>query len=153
MRRCTDTASTKAQRRFRQEFQPGRLLLPSHGVGIAERRRHARVTLAAEFDELAQHQRRLGPADSLRIAGREVVDLEADRRIGHRAGLLAAALRHADVAVGDVQAGIALRGLQQGLPKSEPSVRRALLGRSLRRGSVRMRDNEQRCAQRPDDAD
>ena len=65
---------------------------------------YTRVALAAQLNELAKHQRRLGTADILGIARREIVNFEAYRRIGHCAGLTAAAIGHTDVAVSDVDA-------------------------------------------------
>ena len=108
----------EGDRRLGQQLQPCRLALPARGVVVAQGRLHARVALAAELDELAELQRRLRPLHGTALPGGEVVDLDAQRRVGQRIGLLAPAVGHADGAVGrgDPRIGVGgpLQGLRQG---------------------------------------
>ena len=87
--------------RLRQELQPRRLALPAGRVVVAEGGLDAGIAFAAQLEELADLERVLGAAGEAVLAIGEIVDLDAQGRVGQGARLLAPSVRHVDSAVCD----------------------------------------------------
>jgi hypothetical protein len=119
-----DQEIDEADRGLGQDGQPLGLVVPARELLLRLGQPAPGRPLAAQLDELAQADRRLGPLEAAaRARAGELLDLKLQLRIRPQAGLQGPCFSDAQVPGGRCQPGVVQEGQGQGLPELDHARR------------------------------